>query len=124
MVAEFGVIIPFFKGEKYHPQLPPGVPKEQNAPNGAKYNWPGFKVQHVDMKNGTFHDMIYNKSNLPASAQKGTGGLERPIQMEWGPDGSLYIVDFGVVNSADTGMDAQPLPGWCGGSEKNKRISQ
>ncbi len=77
------------------------MPEEQNAPDGVKYNWPGFKVQS---------DLIYNKNNLPASA-KGGGGLERPLQMEWAKDGSLYIVDFGIVEFDDSGMNAHPLSG-------------
>lgn len=110
LVAEFGAIIPFFKGKEFHPELPKGVPTEENAPAGVKYNWPGFKVQQVNLTTGKSTDFIYNKNNLPGSA-KGTGGLERPIQLEWAPDGSLYIVDFGVVDFDDSGMNAQPFSG-------------
>jgi glucose/arabinose dehydrogenase len=110
LVAEFGVIIPFFKGPAYHPKLPAGVPTAQNAPPGVKYNWPGFKVQQVNLSTGNATDFIHNKNNLPASA-KGTGGLERPIQMEWSKEGSLYIVDFGVVEFDDSGMVAHPNTG-------------
>lgn len=110
LVAEFGVIIPFFKGKEFHPDLPEGVPEEPNAPHNAKYNWPGFKVQKVNLQSGAVTDFIYNKNNLPASA-KGGGGLERPIQVEWAKDGSLYIVDFGTVEFNDDGMNAHPFTG-------------
>lgn len=110
LVAEFGTIISFFKGNEFHPKLPKGVPTEENAPPGVQYNWPGFKVQQVNLTTGQATDYIYNKNNLPASA-KGTGGLERPIQLEWGKDGSLYIVDFGVVEFEDSGMNAYPFTG-------------
>ncbi|WP_347160344.1 hypothetical protein [Pontibacter chitinilyticus] len=110
LVAEFGVIIPFFKGNAFHPELPKGVPTEENAPPGVKYNWPGFKVQQVNLTTGQASDYIHNKNNLPASA-KGTGGLERPIQLEWGQDSALYIVDFGVVEFEDSGMNAHPFTG-------------
>lgn len=110
LVAEFGTIVPEFKGEEFHKHLPPEMPKEPNAPHGAKYNWPGFKVQQVNLQTGAITDLIYNKNNLPASA-KGGGGLERPLQMEWGKDGSLYIVDFGIVEFDDTGMNAHPFTG-------------
>ncbi len=110
LVAEFGVIIPFFKGKEYHPKLPEGVPSEENAPAGVKYNWPGFRVQQVNLTSGQATDLIYNKNRLPASVQE-SGGLERPIQLEWGRDSSLYIVDFGVVEFDDTGMNAQPYTG-------------
>lgn len=110
LVAEFGTIVPVFKGEKYHPQRPPGVPPESEAPEGVKYNWPGFKVEQVNLATGEATPFIYNKSGLPASANKG-GGLERPIQLEWDSKGNLYIVDFGVVEFDDTGMNAHPFTG-------------
>nr|WKN38588.1 hypothetical protein K4G66_07720 [Tunicatimonas sp. TK19036] len=110
LVAEFGAIVPFFKGKAYHPELPPGVPEEQNAPDGAKYNWPGFKIQRVDLSTGEASDYIYNEDHLPASVNK-TGGLERPIQLSWDPDGNLYIVDFGVVEFEEAGMTAHPYTG-------------
>ncbi len=110
LVAEFGVIVPFFKGQAYHPKLPKGVPEEKNAPDGVKYDWPGFKVQQVDLSTGEAEDFIYNKDHLPASVNK-TGGLERPIQLSWDKDGNLYIVDFGVVEFEDSGMTAHPYTG-------------
>lgn len=41
----------------------------------------------------------------------GNKGPERPIQVEWGPDGALYVVDFGVINVTSKGMNAQPNSG-------------
>lgn len=109
LVAEFGTIIPFFKGNRFHPKLPKGVPTEDEAPDGVKYNWPGFKVQQVNLQTGQAVDYVYNRTNLPASATENAGGLERPIQLEWGPDGSLYIVDFGIIEFHDGGMNAHPF---------------
>ena len=111
LVAEFGAIVPFFKGEKMHPKLPPGVPKEENAPDGVKYNWPGFKIQQVNLESGEATDFIYNKTNLPASASNGAGGLERPLQLKWDAQGNLYIVDFGTVDFNDEGIKAYPFSG-------------
>lgn len=110
LIAEFGTIIPFFKGEKYHPDLPPGVPTEADAPEGVQYDWPGFKVQKVDLSTGEVKNFIYNKTGLPSSADT-SGGLERPLQLEWGPDGSLFIVDFGIVEFNEKGMNAHPYTG-------------
>ncbi|MGK7391516.1 MAG: hypothetical protein ACNS60_14270 [Candidatus Cyclobacteriaceae bacterium M2_1C_046] len=109
LVAEFGTIVPFFKGDSAHPHLPKPIKKEE-IPADVDFNWPGFKVQQVDINTGQITNFIYNESGLPASATKG-GGLERPIQLEWGPDGSLYIVDFGTVEFDDTGMNAHPFTG-------------
>ncbi|PRY13802.1 glucose/arabinose dehydrogenase [Pontibacter ummariensis] len=112
LVAEFGAIIPFFKGEKYHPNFPKEVPESaETAPPGVSYNWPGFKVQRVDLSTGKAYDYIYNESRVPASATQNAGGLERPIQMEWSPNGDLYIVDFGIVEFNSNGMSAHPFTG-------------
>lgn len=111
LVAAFGSIVPFFKGEKYHPDLPKGVPEEGDAPEGVSYDWPGFKVQRVNLQTGEVYNFIYNESMVPASATENAGGLERPIQMEWSPDGDLYIVDFGIVEFNKNGMSAHPFTG-------------
>jgi glucose/arabinose dehydrogenase len=110
LVAEFGVIVPEFKRDNDEQRKKKGLPSQENAPDGVKYNWPGFKVQQVDLSNGNVTDFIVNKDNLPASLNK-TAGLERPLQLEWGPDGSLYIVDFGVIEFGDKGMNAHPFTG-------------
>ena len=111
LVAEFGAIVPVFKGPKMHPKRPPGVPTEEDAPEGVKYNWPGFKVQQVNLSSGEATDFIYNKSQLPSSASSNKGGLERPLQLEWDSEGNLYIVDFGIVEFNDQGMNAHPFSG-------------
>ena len=112
LVAEFGTIVPFFKGETYHPDFPKEVPEsELLAPEGVSYDWPGFKVQRVNLTTGEVYNYIYNESGLPASATRDAAGLERPIQLEWSPDGSLYIVDFGVVEFNSKGMTAHPFTG-------------
>ncbi|MGH7213271.1 MAG: PQQ-dependent sugar dehydrogenase [Tepidisphaeraceae bacterium] len=60
----------------------------------------GYKVVRVDPRTGVVEDFALNrggKSDGPASLL-GTGGLERPIAVRFGPDGrSLYVVDFGVL---------------------------
>lgn len=71
---------------------------------------PGFRVQRVDLDTGQVSDFLVNRNEKPASATGG-GGLERPIQLEWGPDGSLYVVDFGVINLTPQGMQAQANTG-------------
>ena len=65
----------------------------------------GHRVVVVDVGTGTVEDFAVNRSGLPGSLSD-RGGLERPIQARFGPDGSLYIVDFGVL---ELGKD-----GWVG----------
>jgi glucose/arabinose dehydrogenase len=66
-------------------------------------NPPGYRVTRVNLRTGDVTPFISNKSGRPASASKGTGdqsgGLERPLRMAWGPDGALYLVDFGVFDT-------------------------
>jgi hypothetical protein len=60
---------------------------------------PGYRIVRVDTNSrpGRVMDFIYNTQGGPAS-QLGEGrnvGLERPIDVKFGPDGNLYILDFG-----------------------------
>lgn len=65
------------------------------APNTTRQATPaGFKVARVDMQTGQVHDFAVNKivgeaSSLPHE------GFERPSHCAFGPDGSLYVVDWG-----------------------------
>ena len=89
LVAEFGAIIPYYK--------------EPDA-------WPGFRVQKVDLITSEIENFAYNRSLKPAWATGG-GGLRRPLQVTFGPDGALYITDFGVIHFSEQGMNAQPNTG-------------
>lgn len=99
LVAEFGTIVPH-----------------------TLEKLPGFKVSRVNLDNGGSTDFAVNKSKMPASATKG-GGLERPIQIEWGNDGNLYVVDFGSIGISEKGMSAVPHSGavWKISREKNAK---
>lgn len=59
----------------------------------------GFKVVRVDMKTGEVHDFAVNTRTGPAS-KLFHGGFERPSYCQFGPDGNLYVVDFGVIHIA------------------------
>ena len=72
----------------------------------------GFKVVRVNVEEGTIHDFAINRNttNGPASLLE-SGGLERPLDAEFSPDGTaLYIADFGVMLvHEDSGI--RPIPG-------------
>jgi glucose/arabinose dehydrogenase len=59
----------------------------------------GFKVVRVDMKTRQVHDFAVNKMTGPASKLPHSG-FERPSHCQFGPDGALYIVDFGIIHIA------------------------
>jgi glucose/arabinose dehydrogenase len=71
------------------------------ATGGLKLLGPsGFKVAIVDVNAKQVHDFIRNTPGAPASQLPyGTLGLERPCDVKFGPDGSLYILDFGRMEN-------------------------
>lgn len=59
----------------------------------------GFKVVRVEMETGEVADFAVNKIQGPASKLPHRG-LERPSHCQFGPDGALYVVDFGQISIA------------------------
>jgi len=57
----------------------------------------GFDVVRIDVTTGQSEPFLRNREPGPASAHPGSGGLERPVDCKFGPDGrTLYVLDFGV----------------------------
>jgi len=62
----------------------------------------GFKVELVDLDTRQVKDFIRNTAGVPASMlDYGTVALERPIDVKIGPDGAIYILDFGQMENED-----------------------
>lgn len=59
----------------------------------------GFKVVRVDMQNRSVVDFAVNKIAGPASKLP-HAGFERPSHCQFGPDGALYVVDWGEIEIA------------------------
>ncbi|HEX7172897.1 MAG TPA: PQQ-dependent sugar dehydrogenase [Candidatus Limnocylindria bacterium] len=59
----------------------------------------GFKVVRVDVTTGEISDFAVNRTQGPAS-KLFHGGFERPSHCAFGPDGALYVVDFGEIKIA------------------------
>jgi glucose/arabinose dehydrogenase len=59
----------------------------------------GFKVVRVDMANRRVVDFAVNKIAGPASKLPHQG-FERPSHCQFGPDGALYVVDWGEIDLA------------------------
>src|SRR5699024_5046978 len=78
-IAEFGAIIP------------------TNTGDSEPYDI-GHRVAKVDMDNGDVSTFARNRSGVPASRTNG-GGFERPIDAVFGPEGCLYICDFGLFSA-------------------------
>ena len=59
----------------------------------------GFKVVRIDIESRQIVDFAVNKFAGPASKLP-HNGFERPSHCQFGPDGALYVVDFGEVEIA------------------------
>jgi glucose/arabinose dehydrogenase len=59
----------------------------------------GFKVVRVDPSDGAIYDFAVNRINGPASISFHKG-FERPSHCCFGPDGVLYVADFGRIEIA------------------------
>jgi glucose/arabinose dehydrogenase len=58
----------------------------------------GFKVMRVDLDSKQTSDFVYNTRRMPLSMTPKAGdALERPIDVKIGPDGALYVLDFGQL---------------------------
>ena len=73
----------------------------------------GFRVVQIDPDSGQLEPFVGNAAPGPASKQNAAGnGLERPFDVKFGPDGALYISDYGVVNVNPEQMPPyQQMPG-------------
>jgi glucose/arabinose dehydrogenase len=58
----------------------------------------GYKVVLVDVDSKVTKDFIYNTRGVPASMLPGkVEAIERPIDVKFGPDDAIYILDFGQM---------------------------
>jgi glucose/arabinose dehydrogenase len=64
----------------------------------------GYKVVRVNVDSHRVEEFIHNTEFLPGSRTGHSGvALERPIDVKIGPDGALYILDFGRVEYKSDG---------------------
>ncbi|MFU1796065.1 PQQ-dependent sugar dehydrogenase [Paenibacillus azoreducens] len=68
---------------------------------------PGFKVVRVDLDTGQISDFFTNPKGDSA-----TRGPVRPIDVKFNPAGNeLYLVDFGIMGTLQTGRNPKPKTG-------------
>lgn len=59
----------------------------------------GYRIVRINPATKQVEPFLANRQPGPASKQGAVGaGLERPFDVQFGPDGAMYIVDYGVVN--------------------------
>ena len=69
----------------------------------------GSCVLALDLSIGTHEVFAYNKSLAPAGAS--LSGFNHPVDVKFGPDSSMYVVDFGVVENDGKAYRAVPGTG-------------
>jgi glucose/arabinose dehydrogenase len=70
----------------------------------------GFRVARVDMKTREVHEFAGNDLPGPAYLNQ-QDGFNRPVDVVFGPDRSLYVVDWGASTLNDTGLVLVPGTG-------------
>jgi glucose/arabinose dehydrogenase len=70
----------------------------------------GVKIVRVDTTSGAISDFISNKIAGEASKHN-AGGLEHPSDVTFGPDGAMYIADWGVARISVDGLKLDPQSG-------------
>ena len=76
---------------KWGELAPPTNPLRGSAPAG-------FRVVRANPASGQVEPFIQNCAAGPASRLgERDEGIERPFDVQFGPDGAMYIVDYGVV---------------------------
>ncbi len=70
----------------------------------------GVKVVEVDTRSGRVKDFISNKTEGQASRHS-AGGLEHPSDVTFGPDGDMYIADWGIARISVEGVKVEPNSG-------------
>ncbi len=57
----------------------------------------GHRVSRIDMTTRGITTFAMNKSGFPAIVTR-EGGFEHPIDVRFGPDGALYVLDYGIIS--------------------------
>ena len=69
----------------------------------------GSQILTVNIDTGEIKPFAYNKSGKPAG--RSLSGFNRPVDVKFGPDSCLYIVDFGILETHGQVPNAIPNTG-------------
>ena len=70
----------------------------------------GVKVVRLDTTNGQITDFLSNKVSGEAFRYS-AGGLEHPSDVTFGPDGAMYVTDWGIARITVDGLRLEPNTG-------------
>lgn len=80
-------------------------------PTDPKVTRTGYRIVQLNPATKEVIPFVSNRGGLPGSEQGALGmALERPFDVKFGPDGAMYIVDYGQVkiNPARTAQGREP----------------
>ncbi len=63
----------------------------------------GHRISKIDMKTRTVSTFAINQSGFPAYISQ-NGGFGRPVDVAFGPDGAMYILDKGIESRGNQGV--------------------
>lgn len=66
----------------------------------------GYRVVQVNIDDRAVKDFVRNTREWPKSKIDAKHALERPIDVKFGPDGGMYILDFGRMKMRGAGEEA------------------
>ena len=71
----------------------------------------GYQVVRIDPDTGRAEPFVRNVEAGPASRQGARlEGIERPIDVKFGPDGAMYVVDYGIANVNTARIEQGQVP--------------
>jgi glucose/arabinose dehydrogenase len=79
-----------------------GSTASQTGREYISYAGTGHRVSRIDMKTRTVSTFAINKSGFPSYISQ-EGGFGRPIDIAFGPDGLLYVLDMGIEDRDNPG---------------------
>jgi len=89
-IAMFGAFVPMTTGVNVRPA--------------------GYNVVRLEMKTGKVHDFASNVLPGPSYVNR-TGGFDRPTDITFAPDGSMYVLDWGSSTVTNEGLKLVPQTG-------------
>ncbi|HEV7765095.1 MAG TPA: hypothetical protein VGQ76_08850 [Thermoanaerobaculia bacterium] len=85
--------------------------KPMTAPDSERA---GYQVERIDPRTGAITPYLRNRNDgdaAPASTLDLRNGFERPVDVRIGPDGAIYVLDFGAFVTAGGAPKAFPKTG-------------
>lgn len=95
-----------FEGQVFVAQFGTAFPATSTHPSPT-----GFNVVRVDPVTRKEEVFARNVKAGPASINKGMGGFERPVSVRFGPDGAMYVLDWGHLAVTRKGPWHTPYSG-------------